>query len=62
MVFGDYNNDIEMLELAHFSYAMQNAHPNIIKAANYSTKTNNENGVEYILEKLIEAKEQLVTK
>ncbi|MGO4911912.1 HAD family hydrolase [Leeuwenhoekiella sp. W20_SRS_FM14] len=62
MVFGDYNNDIEMMELAHFSYAMQNAHPNITKAANYSTKSNNEGGVEYILSQLIEAKEQLVTK
>ena len=62
MVFGDYNNDIEMMELAHFSYAMQNAHPNITKAANFSTKSNNEGGVEHILSQLIKAKEQLVTK
>ncbi|MEH6406072.1 MAG: HAD family hydrolase, partial [Leeuwenhoekiella sp.] len=58
MVFGDYNNDLEMLDLAHFSYAMENAHPNVTKAANYSTKSNNDLGVEHILEKLLAAKKE----
>ena len=58
MVFGDYNNDIEMLELAHFSYAMANAHPNVTEAANYITKSNNDLGVEIVLNQLIEAKRQ----
>lgn len=53
MVFGDYNNDLQMLELAHFSYAMQNAHPDVKKIANFETKSNNEQGVEFILEALI---------
>lgn len=53
MVFGDYNNDLKMLELAGFSYAMKNAHPNVKEVANYETKSNDENGVEYILEKVI---------
>ena len=53
MVFGDYNNDLEMLQLAEFSFAMANAHPNVKKTANYSTKSNDELGVESILEKLI---------
>ncbi|QLE01846.1 HAD family hydrolase [Galbibacter sp. BG1] len=57
MVFGDYNNDLEMLELADFSYAMKNAHPNVLKTAKYQTKSNDENGVEYILDQLITAKE-----
>ena len=56
MVFGDYNNDLEMLELAHFSYAMENAHPNVTEAANYTTKSNNDLGVETVLHELIEAK------
>ena len=56
MVFGDYNNDLEMLALADFSFSMENAHPNVTKAANYQTKSNDENGVEYILDKLINAK------
>lgn len=53
MVFGDYNNDLKMLELADFSFAMKNAHPNVKAIANYETKSNDENGVEYILEKVI---------
>lgn len=59
MVFGDYNNDLEMLKLAKYSYAMANAHPNVKAIANYSTKSNNENGVEYILKQLIEAKSMI---
>lgn len=56
LVFGDYNNDLEMLEMADFSFAMENAHPNVLKAANYQTKSNDEHGVEYILEKLLDSK------
>lgn len=56
MVFGDYNNDLQMLELAHFSYAMQNAHPNVKKIANFETKSNREEGVELVLEMLINSK------
>ncbi|MCX2682040.1 HAD family hydrolase [Galbibacter sp. EGI 63066] len=60
MVFGDYNNDLEMMELAHFSYAMENAHPNVVKVANFQTKSNDDYGVEFILEQLIAAKESSV--
>lgn len=56
MVFGDYNNDLEMLSLGHFSYAMANAHENVKTVANYITKSNDENGVSFILKKLLEAK------
>lgn len=56
MVFGDYNNDLQMLELAHYSYAMENAHPNVKKIANFETKSNNEQGVEFILQQLINSK------
>ena len=56
MVFGDYNNDLEMLALGNYSYAMANAHPNVKKAARYSTKSNDEEGVEVILEQLLKAK------
>ncbi|MFL1894598.1 HAD family hydrolase [Aquimarina sp. 2-A2] len=56
MVFGDYNNDLEMMEAATYSFAMKNAHPNILKAANYSTESNDNYGVERILEKVLEAK------
>ncbi|MGS2762318.1 HAD family hydrolase [Sinomicrobium sp. M5D2P9] len=60
LVFGDYNNDLEMMEQAYFSYAMENAHPNVLKAARYKTLSNDNNGVEHILEKLLEAKKMTV--
>lgn len=56
MVFGDFNNDLEMIEQAYFSYAMENAHPNVKKAARFKTKSNNEAGVEIILQELIQSK------
>lgn len=52
MVFGDYHNDIEMLQEADFSFAMENAHKDIKEIANFGTKSNNNLGVESILEKL----------
>jgi len=53
MAFGDYNNDIEMLKLANYSFAMENAHPNVKKVANFSTLSNDDNGVENILSQLL---------
>ncbi len=53
MVFGDYNNDLEMLQLGDHSFAMQNAHPEVKKIAKYTTKSNNEEGVEHVLDMLI---------
>ncbi len=54
MVFGDYNNDLEMLALAHYSFAMENAHPNVLEAANFKTGSNDNFGVENVLQKLLE--------
>ena len=45
MVFGDYNNDLEMLAMADFSFAMANAHPNVFEAANYRADSNDNNGI-----------------
>ncbi len=46
LVFGDYLNDLEMLQMAHYSYAMKNAHPEILRAARFITQwDNNESGV-----------------
>ena len=53
LVFGDYNNDLEMLALADFSFAMENAHPNVKNAARFVTSSNDDYGVEKILEKLV---------
>ncbi len=54
LVFGDYNNDLEMMALSEFSVAMENAHPNVLNAAKYRTLSNDSLGVERILQKLLE--------
>lgn len=54
MVFGDYLNDLEMLEKAHYSYAMANAHPDIKKIARFIAKSNDENGVVEVLSEITE--------
>ncbi len=53
LVFGDYNNDLEMMALADYSFAMENAHPNVKKAAKYRTVSNNDFGVERVLDILL---------
>ena len=53
LVFGDYNNDLEMLALAEYSFAMANAHPNVKEVANFETTSNDDFGVERILEQLL---------
>ena len=53
LVFGDYLNDLEMMKVAKHSYAMKNAHPEIIMASNFKTRyDNNENGVLRTIEEL----------
>lgn len=51
MAFGDYLNDIELVSSCKYSYAMENALPEVKKAANFVTKSNNENGVVFALKK-----------
>jgi Cof subfamily protein (haloacid dehalogenase superfamily) len=45
MVFGDYLNDLEMLDAAEWSFAMANAHPDVIARARHLAPSNNDNGV-----------------
>lgn len=46
MAFGDYMNDMDMIEVAHHSFAMKNSHPDIIEAARFITShDNNDSGV-----------------
>lgn len=53
MVFGDYMNDIEMLELAKYSFAMENAHPKVKAIANFEAPSNDKDGVLTIIKRLI---------
>ncbi|MBI6117097.1 Cof-type HAD-IIB family hydrolase [Salegentibacter maritimus] len=63
LVFGDYLNDLEMMQNAKYSYAMKNAHPEIINASKYiTTYSNNENGVLKTIEELGLLKEEYAVK
>ncbi len=55
-VFGDYLNDVEMLQLGYFSFAMENAHPEVKSVAKYETESNNAFGVEKVISEIIKAK------
>ncbi|MER6431130.1 Cof-type HAD-IIB family hydrolase [Streptomyces sp. NPDC059688] len=45
MVFGDYLNDLEMLDAAEWSFAMANAHPEVVHRARHLAPSNNDAGV-----------------
>jgi len=55
MVFGDYMNDIEMLKLAKYSFAMENAHPLVKEISNYTAPSNDNDGVIQILKQVIKS-------
>jgi len=50
---GDSFNDIHMIKYAGLGVAMKNALPEIKSHADYITKTNEENGVAYAINKFI---------
>lgn len=52
-IFGDFLNDLEMMPMAKWSFAMANGHPNIVKASNYVAPPNTENGVITVLAALL---------
>ncbi len=45
MVFGDFLNDLEMMDEADYSFAMANAHPDLAARARYRAPGNTDNGV-----------------
>ena len=45
MVFGDFLNDLEMMDTADYAFAMHNAHPLLHERAKFVAPSNNENGV-----------------
>jgi len=45
MVFGDFLNDLEMMDTADYSFAMSNAHPLLAARARYVAPPNSDNGV-----------------
>ncbi|WP_403025547.1 Cof-type HAD-IIB family hydrolase [Salinibacterium sp. GXW1014] len=53
VVFGDYLNDLQMLDAADWSFAMANAHPTVRDNARYLAPSNQEHGVVTALEHLL---------
>lgn len=45
MAFGDYLNDLEMMQSVYYSFAMANAHEDLKKASRFETSSNDEDGV-----------------
>ncbi|WP_441251068.1 HAD family hydrolase [Kitasatospora sp. McL0602] len=54
VAFGDMPNDLEMLAWAGTSYAVANAHPDVLAAVAQHTFSNDQDGVAAVLEQLIE--------
>ena len=50
---GDAGNDLDMIEFAGLGVAMDNGHDNVKEAADYITKSNNEDGVAEVVKKFI---------
>ncbi|MGW7485525.1 HAD family hydrolase [Streptomyces sp. NPDC054786] len=53
VAFGDMPNDIEMLTWAGTSYAMANAHPDVLAATTGRTASNNDDGVAAVIERIL---------
>ena len=54
VVFGDYLNDLEMMDASELSFAMANAHPRVAERARYTAPANTEAGVVVTLRRLLE--------
>lgn len=53
IAIGDGNNDLAMIEYAGLGVAMENASDEVKDRANFITKSNNDDGIAYVLEKFI---------
>ena len=53
VAFGDMPNDLPMLAWAGRGYAMANAHPEVLAAAEHKAPSNDEDGVAQIVEQLL---------
>jgi Cof subfamily protein (haloacid dehalogenase superfamily) len=51
--FGDYLNDLEMMDAAAYSFAMANAHPDVAARARFRAPSNRDHGVIRVLEELL---------
>lgn len=57
VAFGDYLNDYEMMQSVYYSYAMENAIPELKQAARYIAPANYKNGVVKTIRKILAQEE-----
>nr|WP_229698345.1 HAD-IIB family hydrolase [Wenjunlia tyrosinilytica] len=55
VAFGDMPNDLAMLTWAGTSFAVANAHPEVLAATSHRTTSNDEDGVARVIEAILEA-------
>ncbi len=55
MIFGDYLNDLSMMDTGYFSYAMANAHPKLFETCRFRTLSNDEDGVMHIVRQVLDS-------
>lgn len=53
VAFGDYLNDLEMMDAAEHSYAMANAHADVVARARHRAPSNRDHGVIRVIEELL---------
>ncbi|PID97486.1 MAG: hydrolase [Actinobacteria bacterium] len=53
LIFGDFLNDLGMMKHAAYSFAMANAHPQLLAAAHYVAPPNTEQGVLKVIRELV---------
>ena len=53
MAFGDFYNDVEMLQQAEYSFVMENAEEKMKQYGNYTAPKNTDNGVMRMIQKFI---------
>ncbi|MCT6976263.1 HAD hydrolase family protein, partial [Salmonella enterica subsp. enterica serovar Yoruba] len=56
VAIGDSGNDAEMLKMAHYSFAMDNAAENIKQIARYATDNNKHEGALNVIQAVLENK------
>lgn len=54
MSFGDGENDVELMNISKYSFAMRNASENTKEAANFITKSNEKNGALETIQKIMD--------
>ncbi len=56
MAVGDSENDLDMIQKAGFSVAMANSEESVLESADFITKSNDEEGVAFALQQILEKK------